>query len=75
MIVMFYVVRIAFLESILCCLCLYSTLSTRELANGRTGNVSFNEVGDRLTASYEIVNMQGRGLVSVGNYTVSDVST
>jgi ABC-type branched-subunit amino acid transport system substrate-binding protein len=55
-------------------MCVGSALQSRELVNGKTGNVSFNDAGDRLNAFYEVVNIQNRGPVTVGNYTVNDVS-
>jgi len=45
------------------------------LLHGRTGNVSFNDAGDRVNAVYEIVNMQATGGVVVGNCVVDNVSS
>jgi len=51
-----------------------SILQNQQLINGRTGNVSFNNAGDRVNAVYEIVNIQSSGSVVVGNCTVDNVS-
>ncbi|RWS31910.1 hypothetical protein B4U80_10436 [Leptotrombidium deliense] len=45
------------------------TLKKTRVENGATGRVSFDENGDRLESSYQILNVIDGQLVAVGNYT------
>jgi ionotropic glutamate receptor NMDA 1 len=47
-------------------------LQNQELVHGRTGNVSFNDAGDRLNALYDIINVQNHGNVVVGSRVIGD---
>jgi len=43
------------------------------LENGSTGNVAFDENGDRTNAEYDIINVQNQTQISVGQYHYSNV--
>ena len=46
------------------------------MINGSTGNVAFDDNGDRINAEYDIVNVQSNQTqISVGQYHFSFVST
>lgn len=42
--------------------------------NGITGNIEFNEEGDRIESLYDIVNVQDGQLRTVGHYRTNTVS-
>jgi len=44
------------------------------IVNGKTGNIEFNEEGDRVESLYEIINIQQRQLKVVGTYRTNTVS-
>jgi hypothetical protein len=44
------------------------------LENGATGNVAFDDNGDRINAEYDIINVQNQTQISVGQYHYSNVS-
>lgn len=43
------------------------------LVNGSTGNVAFDDNGDRINAEYDIINVQNQTQISVGQYHYSNV--
>ncbi|CAF0921867.1 unnamed protein product [Rotaria sordida] len=53
---------------------LYRELLNASVINGITGNIEFNEEGDRVESLYEIINIQQGQLKVVGNYR-SNTST
>ncbi|CAF4501442.1 unnamed protein product [Rotaria sp. Silwood1] len=53
---------------------LYRELLNTSVINGITGNIEFNEEGDRVESLYEIINIQEGQLKVVGNYR-SNTST
>ena len=46
----------------------------KQTHDGTTGRVGFDEMGDRIYAEYQIVNMQRKRKVTVGYYNYSNVS-
>ncbi len=60
-------ISISFLNS-------YRELVTTSVINGTTGNIEFNEEGDRIESLYEIINVQQNELKVVGNYRTNTVS-
>ena len=60
-------------------ICIFENFDCRQLLNtnvvgGITGNIEFNEEGDRIESLYEIVNMQQGQLKVVGTYRSNTVS-
>ena len=53
---------------------LFEYIQKQTLASGTTGRVGFDEMGDRIYAEYQIVNMQRKQKVTVGYYNYSNVS-
>ena len=53
---------------------LFEYIQKQTLADGTTGRVGFDEMGDRIYAEYQIVNMQRKRKVTVGYYNYSNVS-
>lgn len=39
-----------------------------EFIEGKTGHVAFDDLGDRLHAAYDVVNVQSSGEVTIGAY-------
>ena len=52
---------------------LFEYIQKQTLADGTTGRVGFDEMGDRIYAEYQIVNMQRKRKVTVGYYNYSNV--
>lgn len=46
----------------------------KQSVNGSTGNVAFDDNGDRINAEYDIINVQNQTQISVGQYHYSYVS-
>ncbi len=44
------------------------------LVHGVTGNIAFNEEGDRIESLYEIINIQQKQMKVVGTYRTNTVS-
>lgn len=42
--------------------------------NGVTGNVAFNDEGDRVESLYEVINIQNDRIETVGTYRTNTVS-
>ena len=55
-------------------LILFEYIQKQTLADGTTGRVGFDEMGDRIYAEYQIVNVQRETKVTVGYYNYSNVS-
>jgi hypothetical protein len=45
----------------------------KQTVNGSTGNVAFDDNGDRINAEYDIINVQNQTQISVGQYHYSNV--
>jgi len=52
----------------------YRELLNTKITNGTTGNIAFNDEGDRVESLYEIVNVQDKSLKIVGTYRTNTVS-
>ncbi|CAF4201114.1 unnamed protein product, partial [Rotaria magnacalcarata] len=52
----------------------YRELLNTSVVNGITGNIEFNEEGDRIESLYDIVNVQDGQLKTVGHYRTNTVS-
>jgi ABC-type branched-subunit amino acid transport system substrate-binding protein len=52
----------------------FRELLNTSIANGITGNIEFNEEGDRVESLYEIINVQPEQLKVVGIYRTNTVS-
>jgi ABC-type branched-subunit amino acid transport system substrate-binding protein len=48
-------------------------IKKQTLVNGSTGNVAFDDNGDRINAEYDIINVQNQTQISVGQYHYSNV--
>ncbi|CAF1349247.1 unnamed protein product [Adineta ricciae] len=46
----------------------YSKILETDVVNGTTGNIQFNEEGDRVESLYEIINIQNKQMKVVGTY-------
>lgn len=47
---------------------LYRAMVKSEFIEGKTGHVAFDDLGDRLHAAYDVVNVQSSGEVTIGAY-------
>ncbi len=52
----------------------YRELLNTSIVHGITGNIEFNEEGDRIESLYEIINIQQGQLQVVGTYQTNTVS-
>ena len=50
-----------------------SKILETNVVNGTTGNIQFNEEGDRVESLYEIVNIQNKQMKVVGTYRTNTV--
>lgn len=53
---------------------LFEYIRRQVLANGRTGRVAFDGMGDRMFAEYEVINVHNGAPSVVGNYKYAEVS-
>lgn len=52
---------------------LFRSLLSASLVNGATGNVEFNDLGERMHSKYKITNVQKSGLKEIGMYKDGEV--
>ncbi len=52
----------------------FRALVNTNVKNGLTGNIAFNEEGDRIESLYEVINIQRGQSTSVGTYRSNTVS-
>jgi len=50
-----------------------STLINTKVLSGQTGNIAFNEQGDRIESLYDIINIQNGQAIVVGSYRSNTV--
>ena len=50
-----------------------STLINTTVLSGQTGNIAFNEQGDRIESLYDIINIQNGQAIVVGSYRSNTV--